>query len=73
MWIDEGSEGKSAEDLEKLFANNFIKAGGVSKRTDEQMASGNIAKNDYGVYRLTDRGSVLVRIFRYVKSAFNLN
>lgn len=73
MWIDEGSEGKSTEDLEKLFANNFIKAGGVSKRTDEQIASGNIAKNDCGIYRLTESGSVLVQIFRYVKFAFNLN
>jgi len=73
IWIDEGSEGKTTEDLEQLFANNFIKAGGVSKRTDEQMASGNIDKNDDGIYRLTQRGVVLVKIFHYVKFAFNLN
>lgn len=72
MWLEENSEGKTAEDLEMLFANNFIQAGGVSKRTDEQLASGNICKNDHGIYRLTERGEVLVKIFRYVKSMFNL-
>ncbi len=73
MWIEDGSEGKTAEDLEKLFANNFIKAGGVSKRTEEQMASGNINKDNHGSYHLTERGAVLVQIFHFVKSIFNLN
>ena len=73
MWIEEDSEGKTTEDIEKLFANNFIKAGGVSKRTDEQIASGNIDKDNYGSYRLTERGAVLVEIVHFVKSIFNLN
>lgn len=73
IWIAEDSEGKTTEDIEKLFANNFIKAGGVSKRTDEQIASGNIDKDNYGSYRLTERGAVLVEIVHFVKSIFNLN
>ena len=72
MWIEEGESGKNTQELEQLFANNFIKAGGITKRTDEQIASGNIWKDNQGNYFVTERGKFLLKIFNYIKIIFNL-
>jgi len=72
LWINDDPGGKKSRDLELLFANNFIKSGGIEKRIDEQLVSGNISRDEHDTYRITQRGEVLTKIFRYLKDIYNL-
>lgn len=73
MWIEDGGSGKTSQELEQLFSQNFIRAGGITKRTDEQIVSGNIEEDGKGLFTLTKRGEILVKTFHWIKIIFNFN
>jgi hypothetical protein len=72
LWIKESPHGRTERDLERLFSEGFIAAGGVSGRLDEQMKSGTLVRGDDGALSLSPIGEVVTFSFLVVRRAFNL-
>jgi hypothetical protein len=63
----------SKQELTSVFEKKYVEAyDGIQKRLDEQMYSGNVAK-DGNEYKLTDQGENLVGIFDFIATMFNIN
>ena len=44
-----------------------------NRRVNEQISLGNIERNEAGDLVITERGEILVKIFRFLSEVFNLN
>jgi len=64
---------KTEKEIEKDFIDNYvIKYGAFDKRIKEQTAINTIEKDDKGKYGLSDKGKLMISIFKFIDKVFNI-
>ena len=72
-YMDEYEDGMDREQIDEVFQDVFVeKYGMIERRFDEQIKSGNIVF-DGEMYKLTQRGSMFVMIFKTVGKAYGVD
>jgi hypothetical protein len=73
-YMNKYSEGAlSQKEIAEAFSQKYIRDyGAVNKRLEEQIASGNVAKEATG-YRITNQGKLLIRVYSFFSDLFGIN
>ncbi len=72
-YMDENSDKDfTQDDIGDIFTAKYVNDyGAFEKRFDEQIVTGTIKDNGDGTYSITDRGRLIVNMFRGVSTMFN--
>ena len=72
-YMDENSDNDfTQDDIGDIFTAKYVNDyGAFEKRFDEQIVTGTIKDNGDGTYSITDRGRLIVGMFRGVSKMFN--
>lgn len=72
-YMDTYSDRTYTEDeVAKIFVEKYVdEYGAFEKRFDEQLTTGTIVQNEDGTYNITDKGRLIVKMFRAISDVFD--